>query len=76
MLDRQPLRDPATHVVPDDAREVDAQRVEQTEHAFAVPTDAQVATERAVAAPVAQEVADDEPVARRHEPDDVAPQVR
>lgn len=69
------LCDAAANAVSHDARALDAELIEHRDDAFRMGADVDGAIEWAVAASVAEQVSDDEPMARRHERYDVAPQM-
>jgi hypothetical protein len=69
------LSDSATDAVSDDARALDAQLVEELDDPLGVRTNVDAASQRPIASPVSEKIDDDESMARRHERNDVAPQV-
>src|SRR5207237_1344471 len=69
------LRDAAADTVPHETRAFDAQLIHQCNHTLGVRAHIDGAVQRTIAATVSKQVDDDDAMARRHERNDVAPQV-
>jgi hypothetical protein len=75
-VDSEPLGDPATDVVANDASVVDSEGVKEADDALGVGRNRDVAPFGTVAPAITEQVEHDEAVTRAHEGNDVGPQVR
>ena len=69
------LRDAAAHAVTDDARFFDIELVEHGDDAVGLRLHVHRALHRAIASPEAEQIEHDEAMARRHERDDIRPEM-
>jgi len=62
--------------VPDNARIVDRERIEEPNDAFGMPSHRDIPTRRSVAPPIAEKVHDHDAMALWNERNDIGPEVR
>ena len=75
MSDGDRLSDPAADAVANETCAIDAELVEELDDAFGMGADVDAVCQWPIASTVSEEIDDDESVARRHERNDVTPQM-